>query len=152
MCSVMYVRLCVCQFTITAMVPRSMSLEALDWRWTAVHCVFMAVQRIAMDLLHQTGGVEILLQAPVPLSVYGCLWWIAAAHRAFARAHKWTNTISLCQFAPLAHCTMNRNVVNQLIHTLVYIYIYIEYVDFVHMDSHPSCQAQTYFWLRSLAF
>lgn len=57
---------------LTAMVPRSMSLEALDWRWTAVHCLFMAVQRIVMDLLHQTGGVEILLEAPVPL--YGCLW------------------------------------------------------------------------------
>lgn len=47
---------------------------------------------------------------------------------------------------------MNRDVVNQLIHTLVCIYIYIEYVDFVHMDSHPSCQAQAYFWLRSPAF
>lgn len=60
----------------------SMSLEALDWRWTAVHCVFMAVQRIAMDLLHQTGGVEILLQ----VSSFGLVTIVSALYEHQARS------------------------------------------------------------------
>jgi len=60
----------------------SMSLEALDWRWTAVHCLFMAVQRIVMDLLHQTGGVEILLE----VSSFGLVTIVSALYEHQARS------------------------------------------------------------------